>query len=108
MQQDEKLFYGIKDVAQKLGFENESAVRYYVDFFHINIPKRAGKLAFREKDIEKIRKIANLTKQEGYKLEAAKKTLRKKEEKSTSTEEILLKLQNIKRILVLLNDKINS
>lgn len=102
----EKSIYTIAEVAEI--FEvNESKIRYYVNHFEINVPKKANKFAFSKKHVNKIRKVLELTDEKGFKLDAVKRNLRKKEEKTEHLNQILDKLIHVRSILHSINTRIN-
>ena len=96
---NKKTFYTVKEVAEMLDI-NDSTLRFYVNRFKINVPKRANRLAFSEKHINKLRKIKELANNESYKLEGVAKNLRQEEEENAQLNELARRLENIKRTLI--------
>ena len=107
-----KLYYSIGEVAEKLDV-NTSLLRFWEKEFQFEVSKKnkKGNRLFSLKEIEKINKIYQLVKVEGYTLEGAKKALKnkvlvtettEKQTTSTSNDEIILKLNDIKNRLLAL------
>lgn len=105
-----KLYYSIGEVAEKLDV-NTSLLRFWEKEFQFEVSKKnkKGNRLFSLKEIEKINKIYQLVKVEGYTLEGAKKALKnkalvtettEKQTTSTSNDEIILKLNDIKNRLL--------
>ncbi|MYI99060.1 MAG: MerR family transcriptional regulator, partial [Gemmatimonadetes bacterium] len=71
-----KLYYSSSEVSTMLELE-PSVLRFWEDQFgQLRIKRnRAGKRMYREKDIELIRTIKQLTRDEGYTIAGAKKKL---------------------------------
>ena len=71
-----KLYYSSSEVSTMLDLE-PSVLRFWEDqFSQLRIKRnRAGKRLYREKDIELIRTIKRLTRDEGYTIAGAKKKL---------------------------------
>lgn len=89
---------------------NPSAIRYYIKEFNLKIERnKKGNLLFREKDINKIKQIIVLTKENGYTLNGAKEILKFKKTKGLSAEEAVVlktKLLEIKEKLEQLKKEI--
>ena len=107
-----KLYYSIKEVAQKFGI-NESTLRYWEKEFPQLKPKTVPSTRVRqytEADIDQIRLIHNLVKKRGFHIAAARKMLNlnrhgvdKTMELMDTLSEMKLDLEAIKRQLDLLN-----
>ena len=71
-----KLYYSSSEVSTMLDLE-PSVIRFWEDqFSQLRIKRnRAGKRMYREKDIELIRSIKELTRSQGYTIAGAKKKL---------------------------------
>lgn len=109
MEKTEKLFYSIGEVSEMLEL-NPSAIRYYIKEFNLKIDKnKKGNHLFRDKDIQKLKQIVQLIKEEGYTLNGAKEHLKQNnkinfsEEKSAILKSKLLsireKLEQLKKEL---------
>ena len=88
IQQLSKLYYSIGEVSKLLDV-NPSLLRFWEKEFQLEVSKKnkKGNRLFTVKEIEKINKIYNFVKVEGYTLEGAKKALKLKEEKQEKTVE---------------------
>ena len=97
-----KLYYSIKEVAQKFGL-NESTLRYWEKEFGTLRPKTVGTSNVRqytEKDIEQIALIHNLVKVRGFKIAAARSMLNNNRAGADKTAEVIQKLTALKDELV--------
>lgn len=103
---ENKTFYSISEVSKLLDDEPESKIRYYVNHFKLNVPIRAGKLAFSQKNVEKLRKILELRNEQKFTLAGAKASLKKEVETKGFEEEVSNRLKNIERILLILKEHI--
>ncbi len=74
----DKLYYSIREVAEHTGVEAH-VLRYWESEFPSLKPKRArsGARNYRKKDIEEILTIQKLLHEEGFRIEGARKHLRK-------------------------------
>jgi DNA-binding transcriptional MerR regulator len=111
----EKLYYGIGEVSQMLQV-NPSLIRFWEKKFPILKPvkNKKGDRLFTLKEIEKLKEIHKLVKEDGFKLSGAKKKMRAKDEKpleivqpntSNSLEAIAI-LQTAKSKLLLLKESL--
>jgi DNA-binding transcriptional MerR regulator len=77
----EKLYFTIGEVATELGV-NASLIRYWEKEVGGMKPRRTnrGDRLFDRKDIEQLKRIHHLVKEEGFTLNGAREQLRKKEE----------------------------
>lgn len=108
IQQLSKMYYSIGEVAELLNV-NASLLRFWEKEFQFEVSKKnkKGNRLFTVKELEKINKIYQLVKIEGYTLDGAKKALKSKEPRPqtvslTQTEQIILKLEQIKSKLLAL------
>ena len=107
IQQLSKLYYSIGEVSTFLDV-NPSLLRFWEKEFELEVSKKnkKGNRLFTTKEIEKINKIYQLVKVEGYTLDGAKKALKSKEprpeieQKSNSNELLISKLESIKSRLM--------
>jgi DNA-binding transcriptional MerR regulator len=100
-----KLYYSIGEVSEMLDVRS-SLIRFWEKEFKMLNPKKnkKGNRLFTNKDIELLRKIYHLVKENGYTLEGAKQQLKVREE---STNDFLLsKLQLISKELKLIRDNL--
>ncbi len=106
-----KLYYSIGELSDLLCV-NASLLRFWEKEFEFVISKKnaKGNRLYSVKEIEKINRIYDLVKIEGYTIEGAKKALKLKVVDKISTEstiktdylDTIIRLQNIKKRLLLL------
>jgi DNA-binding transcriptional MerR regulator len=108
IQQLSKMYYSIGEVAEFLDV-NTSLLRFWEKEFQFEVSKKnkKGNRLFTVKELEKINKIYQLVKIEGYTLDGAKKALKSKEPRPQTvtlnqTEQVILKLEQIKSKLLAL------
>ncbi len=108
IQQLSKMYYSIGEVAEFLNV-NTSLLRFWEKEFQLEVSKKnkKGNRLFTVKELEKINKIYQLVKIEGYTLDGAKKALKSKEPRPqtvtlSQTEQVILKLEEIKSKLLAL------
>ena len=108
IQQLSKMYYSIGEVAEFLNV-NTSLLRFWEKEFQFEVSKKnkKGNRLFTVKELEKINKIYQLVKIEGYTLDGAKKALKSKEPRPQTvslnqTEQVILKLEQIKSKLLAL------
>jgi DNA-binding transcriptional MerR regulator len=71
-----KLYYTIGQVAEIMQ-TSTSQLRYWSGEFHLNVRKnRKGDRLFQKEDLEKLKMIQRMLKDEGYTIEGAKKQLK--------------------------------
>ena len=99
IQQLSKLYYSIGEVGKLLDV-NTSLLRFWEKEFNLEVSKKnkKGNRLFTKKEIEKINKIYQLVKVEGYTLEGAKKALKLKEVKQENVIEIHTNENLIRRL----------
>lgn len=102
---EKKSVYTLAEVATEFQ-ESESKIRYYTKHFKLNVPVLGGKLAFTKKHIDKLRKLIEFTGEQKLTLKGAKANLRKVQVEQTFEEEIVSRLKNIQRILMLLKENV--
>lgn len=86
---------------------NASLIRFWEKEFEIIQPKKnkKGNRMFTKADIENFKLIFQLVKNEGYTLEGAKQKLKKSFANVEQNHEIYMKLQNLrKKLIILKND----
>lgn len=102
-----KLYYSIGEVARI--FEvNASLIRFWEKEFDIIKPKKnkKGNRMFTQKDIQNLRIIYHLVKEQGYTLDGAKKKLKTNKDEVEGNVEIVNRLQDIRRFLVELKENL--
>lgn len=109
MQELDKKYYKIGDVAQILGLP-ESTLRYWETQFTIVKPRRNAKNIrfYTPNDIETIRKIHYLVKEKGLKIDAAQAQLRANRDGVDKRFEVVDRLKDIKAQLQQLQQALNS
>ncbi len=102
IQQLSKMYYSIGEVAEFLDV-NTSLLRFWEKEFQFEISKKnkKGNRLFTVKELEKINKIYQLVKIEGYTLDGAKKALKSKEPRpvvnsENNVEVVISRLEAIK------------
>ena len=98
----DKIYYRINELAQAFNV-NASLLRYWEKEFSFLIkPKKNGKgeRLYTQKDVENIKSIYHLVKENGHTLEGAKKKLRQKRQKINKNISIIERLENIKKELL--------
>ncbi|MEN8137579.1 MAG: MerR family transcriptional regulator [Bacteroidota bacterium] len=94
-------YYTIGEVAQAFDV-NTSLIRYWESEFSILNPKKdkRGNRQFEEKDIESLKLIYSLVKEQGFTLEGAKDYLKNKLHKIDYKQEVVNRLESIKEELL--------
>ena len=100
-----KKYYSIGEVSSQLNL-NSSLIRYWESEFEVLSPKKnkKGLRKYTEKDIEILKKIQSLLKEDGFTIEGAKKHFKSKE--LNQENKIISELENIKKKLIDLKRKI--
>ena len=95
-----KLYYTIGEVADMFDV-NTSLIRFWEKEFSVIRPKKnkKGNRLFTVKDIENIKKIYHLVKEQGFTLEGAKSQLRTNKDESFDKQDVIDKLKSIKKEL---------
>lgn len=102
-----KLFFSTDEVCRHLGIPR-TTLEYYLLEFKLNIKKAGRSRKFSHKDIEKLQRIVDLIQKEGFTLEGTREQLRLKAKNEHENGEILNRLMEIRKSLVLLRDGIES
>ena len=95
-----KLYYGIKEVAERFGI-NASKLRYYEKEFPTLQPKknRSGDRVYTQTDIDHLKEILELTNEKGYTLPGAREYLKNREASQRENARYISKLKKIKAFL---------
>ncbi len=103
----EKLFYKISEVAEIFDI-NISAVRFWEKEFDILKPKKnkKGNRLFTPKDIENIKIIHYLLKEQGFTVEGAKKKLKENKLDTINNVQIIGHLKEIRKFLSKLKEEL--
>ena len=103
-----KLYYSISEVAQMFDI-NESALRFWEKEFDILNPRKndKGTRFYKEEDIESVRVVYFLLKEQGLTLAGAKKKLKDNKEKVIKQTEAVTKLKQIRSELLLIKDAVD-
>jgi DNA-binding transcriptional MerR regulator len=102
----EKLFYSIGEVADLLAVE-ESTLRFWEKAFGQPRPVRRaerGPRLYRAEDIDTLRHIHRLLRQEGMTLAGAKRQLKSNKPEVVKKTELLLRLRHVKEELLALQE----
>ncbi len=93
--------YSIGEVAKAFNV-NTSLIRYWQSEFDILNPKKdkRGQRRFEEKDVENLKLIYSLVKEQGFTLEGAKEYFKKRLHKLEYKQEVINKLEAIKAELL--------
>ncbi|MDR0845000.1 MAG: MerR family transcriptional regulator [Tannerella sp.] len=107
-EKEPKLFYSIKEVAQQFGI-NESTLRFWEKEFDEISPQKNGKgtRQYQKKDIENIRLIHRLLKEQGLTLAGAKQKLRDNKDDTVNHDKVCAQLKLIRSELVSLMNALN-
>ena len=103
MEDIQKRYYTISEVSAMLGV-NASLIRFWEKEFSQIKPKKGkkGNRLFTPSDLDILKRIYSLVKQQGYTLEGARKALKSGTNEKTSNSGVILKLTAIKSKLQLL------
>jgi Predicted transcriptional regulators len=103
----EKLFYTIGEVSDMLGV-NPSLIRFWEKNFTAIKPQKnkKGNRLFTAKDIETLKLIYHLVKEQGMTLEGAQKRLKENKEGAEHNFEIIDRLSSIKQMLLDVSSKL--
>ena len=107
---DLKLYYSVSEVAQMLGV-SESLLRFWEKEFPQITPKKAGRgiRQYRKEDIDTLKLIYHLVKEQGMTLQGARQRLEvNNKNQTTSNFELLERLRAIREELVGMRDALNA
>lgn len=104
-----KLYYSISEVAQMFGV-TETLLRYWETVFPTLNPKKVGRgvRQYSEQDIEAVRLIFHLVKEQGMTISGAREAIRHSKDGTTSRMEIIHRLESVRDKLQELNKELNS
>ncbi|MEG2614231.1 MAG: MerR family transcriptional regulator [Alistipes sp.] len=98
----QKLFYSMGEVSEMFDV-NSSLIRHWESQFSVLKPKRnkKGNRLFTPEDVENLKRIYHLVKEQGMTLDGAKKALRqhRDDEKGSHDMELLERLQRVRSLL---------
>jgi DNA-binding transcriptional MerR regulator len=96
----DKLYYSIGELSDYFGVA-PSLLRYWESEFDFIKPKRnrKGTRFYTDRDVENIRKIYLLVKEQGHTLEGARMKLKKRKTKVDSSVEIISRLEKVRDFL---------
>jgi DNA-binding transcriptional MerR regulator len=99
--ENDKLYYGIGEVARKYNV-NVSLIRFWEKKFDIIKPRKNknGNRLFTQTDLNNFDKIFHLVKERGYTLEGAKEKLKENPEETAADLDIVKTLTMVKRFLL--------
>jgi DNA-binding transcriptional MerR regulator len=105
IENQEKIYFSIGEVAQQFGVST-SLIRFWEsEFPHLRPRKNSkGDRRYTQKEIEALRQVYQLVKEKGFTLQGAKDFLNSNQDKKAV--EALESLKNIRRFLVELRDKL--
>lgn len=103
----EKLYYKIGEVSEMLDV-NPSLIRFWEKEFSTIKPKknRRGNRVFTARDIEELKKIYNLVKEQGHTLDGARRILKNNKSPNDKIITIEDKLKELKTFLVEIRDEL--
>ncbi len=109
MEELNKRYYGIREVADMFGVEI-SQLRFYEKEFPTLKPRknRAGDRIYTKEDIEHLKEILSLVKEKGYTLRGAREFLKNRSTSQSENAKMIAKLQEIKGFLEQLRDGIGT
>jgi len=100
----EKLYYSIGEVSEKVGHEPH-VLRYWEQEFDVLDPRknRAGRRVYTDEDIETVKRIRRLLKDEKYTIEGARQAINREEARDDLTDD----LKSLRSFLVELRDQLD-
>lgn len=107
MQLPDKLYYSISELSEYFDVA-PSLLRYWEAEFNTIKPRRnsKGTRFYTKKDIEEIRKIHLLVKEEGFTLQGAREQLKKNKQHIDGKTEVVVKLESIRQHLQKLRNQL--
>ena len=107
--QELKLFYSISEVAEMFDV-NESTLRFWEKEFPALSPKKAGRgiRQYQQKDIDLIKLIHHLVKEEGMTIPGARQRLKVNKDNTDKKVEVIARLKQIRTELADMRDALDS
>jgi DNA-binding transcriptional MerR regulator len=104
-----KLFYSISEVAEMFQV-NESTLRFWEKEFPALAPKKAGRgiRQYQQKDIDLIRLIHHLVKEEGMTIPGARQRLKVNKDNTDKKVEVIERLRQVRKELVGMRDALDA
>ena len=104
----EKKYYTIGDVA-KMFTVATSLIRFWEEEFEIIQPQKnkKGHRVYTKADVDSIKLIYHLVKEQGYKIKAAKEIINNQKEKAQDRLEMIESLQKVREFLVSLQNNLD-
>ncbi len=99
-----KLFFTSEEVATHFNLP-ASTIEHYVRFFNLKINKVGKNRKFNHQNMEVLGKIIQLVQEEGHTLEGAKDKLKEKVVQSNKNEELINRLTEVRKTLIILKEK---
>ena len=96
----DKRYYRIGEVAEAFGV-TKSMISYWEQEFEMIKPKKnsKGDRMFTKTDVEKLKLVYHLAKEQGYSLEGVRKRLKEQPQKTVKTVSVISRLESIKKEL---------
>lgn len=107
--QELKLFYSISEVAEMFDV-NESTLRFWEKEFPALSPKKAGRgiRQYQQKDIDLIKLIHHLVKEEGMTIPGARQRLKVNKDNTDKKVEVIARLKQVRTELAGMRDALDS
>ena len=104
-----KLYYGIREVAERFGI-NASKLRFYEKEFPTLKPKKnnSGDRVYTQADIDHLAEILDLIDRQKYTLPGAREFLKEREERRRENARYVGKLKKLKSFLEQMRDSLNE
>ena len=100
-----KLFFSSEEVATHFNLP-VSTIEHYIRFFNLKINKVGKNRKYDHKNMEVLERIVHLIQSEGYTLEGVKDKLKEKVSQTSTNQEVINRLSEIRKTLVLLKEKL--
>ncbi|MCR5574065.1 MAG: MerR family transcriptional regulator [Bacteroidaceae bacterium] len=104
-----KLYYSISEVAEMFQV-NESTLRFWEKEFHDLTPKKAGRgiRQYQQKDIDLLKLIHHLVKEEGMTIPGARQRLKVNKDNTDKKVEVIERLKQIRNEVAGMRDALDS
>ena len=108
MEKDLKLYYSIREVAAKIG-DAESTLRFWEkEFPALNPKKTGGGRLYTQQDIDLLRLIHHLVKEQGLTIKGARERLKTSRQQVINQQEIVARLKSIRAELLEIQAKLDE